>query len=389
MNKSRLVSVLLLLVLILSVNLIGLASDLPFENYKQGLKALEYHQWDQAINYFDEIILNDLSHSDYMAKSIYLKTIMLAAETEGALELNNLFVAGEGKIPFEDKESRDKFDNFAADYQLKAKRNIDTLIGLANYLVANLPPLQMEIDKLYFGTAYNSNLKPKIREGTMISDDELQKLEEELLVKNINKYLRLTLGIKALDDYYVTTAKNRDSLHKLSKQYEVPLPLLIATNTQIEDPDKIYPNQKIYIPKITQSCVNYPAYFYYISHLSYQANHNRREDITRLVLKAYQLTNNSNELNYDYTEESKRFLAKTTDDKYEEMIKIQSKQLEIQEKEIKNIKRKYDKLLVQLQEIKTELRKENDKDKNKSKDFFEEDSEDENKYDTSNDPLDY
>ncbi len=379
MKKSSLITVILLLILLVTINTIGLASNLPFEEYKQGLKALKYQEWEQAMNYFDEIILNDLSHSNYMAKSIYLKTIILAAQTERALELNSLFLNGEEQISFEEKEVKEEFHNIAANYRLQAKRDVDTLIGLANYLVANLPPLKIDLNKLNFNRDYNENLTDKIRSGVIISDKELKRLEDYLLIKKINKYLRLTLGVKAFNNYYITTAEDGDTLHKLSKKYEVPLSLLVGVNDQIEDPDKIYPDQNIYIPKMTQSYINYPAYFYYISHLSYQANRNRKEDITRLVLKAYQLTNRSKKVDQDFTDESKELLRRTRDDKYEQMIKIQSREIETQKEEIKIIKKKYDRLLSQLQEMKTELEEKKDK-KERVR---------ENEYDLADDPLDY
>ncbi|WP_018247593.1 LysM peptidoglycan-binding domain-containing protein [Orenia marismortui] len=371
-NKSIVMSVLLVLILI--INFQVLAKDLPFEIYKQGVISFENQDWSEADHYFDEIVLNDLSYSDYLAKSIYLKTILLAAEIDKNMELKNIFSIGANEIPFKEKDRREEFALKIDNYQLDAKRKVDTLIGLANYLVANLPPLEINIDiKNNNSWDYNPEWINQIKSGSLLSEAKLEILENGILAEKVKDYLQLTLEAQSFNNLFVVKAEEGDNLYYLSKKYEVPLSLLLKLNSHIENPDMIYPNERIYMPKRNYSTINYPAYFYYTSNISYQANIKRKDDISRLVVKAYQLTNGDmSDINY------KDLISEVEIKEYRDKIKMQTEQIRLQDKEIEEIKNKYNQLIKELQKVK-------DQTENKTNNPGVKDGD----YDPTKDPLDY
>jgi LysM repeat protein len=360
------------------------ASELPFEKYKEGLMSFENQDWAEADQYFDEIILEDLSYSEYLAKSLYLKTILLAAEIDRDVQLQKVFASGEKAVSFKDKELKKKLKNKTNDYELSAKRKVDTLIGLANYLLANLPPLNMEIDFINNRWDYNPEWLNTIKKGKMIPEEKLSILENGLLGERVKDYLDLTLGVDSFNNIFVVNAEKGDNLYYLAKEYNVPLDLLLKMNKHIENPDLIYPNEKIYVPKRSSYAVNYPAYFYYISNISYQANKERKEDITRLVFRAYQLT--SEKSHVPYPEDYEIFMEGIEIQDYQQKVTAQAKEIKTQDQKINEIEAKYNELMKELEELKSNLDK--DSKKNNSNDILLEGNNYEN-YDPAKDPLTY
>jgi len=360
------------------------ANGLPFEKYKEGLLSFENQDWSEAEQYFDEIILEDLSYSEYLAKSLYLKTILLAAQIDRDVELQKTFESGEKAVSFKDEELKEKLKNKANDYELAAKRKVDTLIGLANYLLANLPPLNMDIDFSNNRWDYNPEWIDTIKAGKMISEDRLNIIEKGLLGEKVKDYLDLTLGVDSFNDIFVVTAEQGDNLYYLAKKYDVSLDLLLNLNKHIENPNLIYPNEKIYIPKQSSFAINYPAYFYYVSNISYQANKERKEDITRLVFRAYQLT--SEQSNIPYPKDYENFMEGIEIQDYQRKVTAQAKEIESQDKKINEMEAKYNELMKELEELKSNLDDDNNKKKNNDDLLEDSDYED---YNPAEDPLTY
>ncbi|WP_035571290.1 LysM peptidoglycan-binding domain-containing protein [Halonatronum saccharophilum] len=352
MRRVIVSSFILTLVFLLGVNSVGFANDLPFENYKLGVDAFERGDWVEAERHFDRVIMRDLSHSDYLSKSIYFKTVILAAQIERDLKLEEAFIIGEGELPFDQREKREEFKNLAQNYRRDSQRKVDTLIGLNNHLLNNLPPLNIEIDNVRNRYRYDSGLISDIQNGIMVDDNGIRELEEGILAENISKYLDLTLGVDSFDNIFLTSAREGDSLYYLAQKYEVPLRLLIDLNTHIRNPNLIYPDQKVYIPRVNSSTINYPSYFYYISDIAYQANPRRRDDITKLVFKAYQLTNDSKVNNL--TVDPVRLIEEFEISEYSEQLRMQEKKIGSQREEIGRIKNMYQKLIKELQGLKEE-----------------------------------
>ncbi|PRX31056.1 LysM domain-containing protein [Orenia metallireducens] len=377
----------IVIVLVISIvfsSSIIFANGLPFEKYKEGLISFENQDWSEAEQYFDEIILEDLSYSEYLAKSLYLKTILLAAKIDRDVELQKVFTSGEKAVSFKEGELKNDLKNKANDYKLSAKRQVDTLIGLANYLLTNLPPLNLDIDFINNRWDYDPEWIDTIKEGNMISEERLNVLENGILAERVKDYLDLTLGASSFNNIFVITAERGDNLYYLSKEYNVPLDLLLDLNKHIEDPNLIYPNEKIYIPKRSTLAINYPAYFYYISNISYQANKERKEDITRLVFRAYQLTSDKSHI--PYPKDYEIFMEGIEVQDYQQKVTAQAKEIRTQDQKINEMEAKYNELMKELQQLKSSLDKENNK-RNSNNDFLEDSDYEE--YNPSEDPLTY
>ncbi|GAB6098701.1 hypothetical protein JCM16358_05800 [Halanaerocella petrolearia] len=385
MKKSKIIVLSLLVISLLGFNSVVVANNLPFENYKLAVKSFEAKDWESTKHYLDKVILNDLSYSNYLAKSIYLKTILLAAEVERDLQLKKAFKAGREQVPLSQQEKREEFKNQFKDYQLKAERKVDTLVGLANYLVSNLPPLEVNLGYQYGVGSYNPAQLSEIKKGVMPQQQPLEQLEEDLLAKKINEYLKMSLKLKGFNDISVVRADKGDNLYKLSKEYNIPFYLLLSANNHLSNPDNIYPGQKIYIPQLNNTYIDYPAYFYYLSQLSYEVNPKRREDITRLVVKAYQLTNQGNK---SIDQEARDLTNEMNVDQYNNRFKAQSKLIARQNKELKELRKKYNKLLEELQRLKSNLN-EDEESKNENKSSYFTEDEEKNNNNLNKDPLKY
>ncbi|GAB6136969.1 LysM peptidoglycan-binding domain-containing protein [Halanaerobaculum tunisiense] len=384
-NWPQIVLVSALFVCLIGFISVANANRLPFENYKLAVQSFENKNLDQAKSYLDEVILKDFSSSNYLAKSIYLKSIILVSEINKDLKLNETFKQGREQIPISQEEKRQQFKMQAKDYQLQAERKVDTLIGLANYLVSNLPPLELNLDYPSQVGNYNPAKVTDIKQGTSPKQDNLEKLEEDLLSKQINRYLQLSLGLKGFGNVSVIRANKGDNLYKLAKQYNVPFHMILSANDQLTDPDELYPGEKIYIPQVDNAYLDYPAYFYYLSQLSYQVNPSRKEDIMRLVTKAYQLTNQQNE-SVD-KKDTKQLTNKINLEEYDRTIEEQSSLIAKQQQELQELKKKYDQLLQRLKELKSEEDEENEEDSDPETTILEEDTADE--YNVEQGPLDY
>lgn len=354
---------------------VGFARSLAFENYKQAVMAFESQDWPQAKQHLDQVILNDLSYSDYLAKSIYLKSLLLAAEIERDIKLKEAFKAGEEELDFAQEELREEFKVQADNYQLQAKRRVDTLLGLANYLAANLPPVEIDIDLPHNRRSYDQQTLERIKSGEVVAEESLKELEERVLAQGVYDYLNLTVGTKTdiFDNKFVIRAEEGDSLFSLARKYDIPLQLLVGVNNQLQNPNRIYPGQRIYIPQVENYYINYPAYFYYLSHVSYQANQRRREEISELVEKAYQLTSKDDEPRLD--EESKGLAALMRLDEYEARIVEKRKTIE-------ELEGNYQFLLHEVEELRANLNEDETEDK-------QEKNQRENDFDPTQGSLDY
>ncbi len=350
-KKISLISLFIIALLIVSSSPL-LARDLAVENYKLAVRSLEAREWEEAQHYLDEVILDDLSQSEFFAKAIYLKSVLLAAKTERNIKLAEQFSVGEERIGIDNREQQKEFKLKAENYKRKARQNVDTIIGLANYLVANLPPLQVNLDYLYKNSGYNQTVLSTIESGTVPAEEKLAQLESDLMAKQINKYLQLTLSVKEFNNLSVIRAREGDNLYDLAEAYEVPFYLMLSANSHIEDPNKIYPGEKIYVPQVTSSYVSYPPYFYYLSQLAYAANPERKQDIMRLVEKAYQLTNAEEATSEEYVrKKSKELGSEMEQEDYKQRLQNQEEKIETQQKELKELRDKYDKLLSKLQKL--------------------------------------
>lgn len=76
---------------------------------------------------------------------------------------------------------------------------------------------------------------------------------KKILIAAVAVLMVLGLGISqnaSAQTQTTYTVKSGDTLWKISKRFQVGLSELIETNPQIENPDLIYPGEKIKIPKI-------------------------------------------------------------------------------------------------------------------------------------------
>ncbi len=382
--KIKKVTTAMIIIFLLITNIsVAFSRDLAMENYRQGILAFETQDWSEARYYFDEVIMNDFQYSEYRAKSIYLKTILLAAEIDKNLELSQAFMLGEERVEFTNKELIKEFSLKKQNYQLQAEQKVDTLIGLANYLVNNLQPLNLNLEIHNINSNPNYSIVNKIKAGNQISNKDLDYLEEIIFLEKVNKYLSLTLNGESFNNLFVVRAEEGDNLYYLAQKYNVPLQLLIDVNNHIKNPDRIYPTEKVYIPRVDAYFINYPAYFYYLAETSYRANPSRNEDISRLVFKAYQLTsaNDSSVNGSNYTQLDEDIKN------YQEKINLQAEQLKVQEEDLEKVRNKYNQLIAELKEIKEVL--ENKKENKKENSFYDFDNSEDIKYNPDQDSLDY
>ncbi|MCK8817412.1 LysM peptidoglycan-binding domain-containing protein [Natroniella sulfidigena] len=375
MSRNKKVIIVLVLLISLMMTKVGHARNLAFENYKQAVMAFESQDWSQAKQHLDQVILNDLAYSDYMAKSVYLKSLLLAAEIERDIKLKEAFIAGEEKLDFAQEDLREKFKMQADNYQLQAKRKVDTLLGLANYLAINLPPVEIDIDLPHNRRGYDQQVLEEIESGEEVAEDNLKELEERILMQGVYDYLNLTVGTKTdiFDNNFVIRAEEGDSLFSLAREHNIPLQLLVEVNNHLQNPNRIYPEQKIYIPQVENYYINYPAYFYYLSYVSYQANQRRKEEISELVEKAYQLT--AKDDGPSLGEESKGLVALMRLDEYEQRITEKTKTIE-------ELESNYQFLLQEVEELTLNLNEEELEDEKEEK-------EEESDFDPTQEPLDY
>ena len=382
--KNKIATVLVVLIMLMFINSnLEAANNSAFQNYKLAVKYLKQQDLDQAKQYLDQIVLDDLPYSEYLAKAIYLKTILLTAEIKSDLEVKEYILKGQETIPLEEKDKRETFKMEADSFNLKAKRKVDTLLGLTNYLLANLPPVEININQIPNVGQANINVVNQITNGDIPADEKLNTLERDLTLKNINQYLESTLGVKEFNNLFVIKAQEGDTLSDLAVDYNLPVSLLVEVNSHIENPDLILPGQKIYIPRVSSSYINYPSYFYYLSTVAYQANKERTQEINRLVVSAYQLTDQKNNINIDYQKKSKE-LAKTMElTQYKNRLENQAEKIDSQDRQLKRLKEKYNKLLEELNKIKEDEKEESNQ---QSLQLEEETNSD---YNPDEDPLSY
>jgi LysM repeat protein len=362
-----------------------LANQVGFQNYKIAVKSLEARDWEQARNHLDEVILNDLANSEFTAKAVYLKTILLAAEINRDLELKNHFKEGKNRLQVTQEDRREEFELKIKNYQQTVERKIDTLIGLTNYLVANTPPLDIKLDYLHNPSSYDQDLISNIKAGQVPTEDELSQLETDLLSREVNNYLQLTLDVKGFNNLSTIQARSGDTIYDLAQEYEIPFYLMLNANTHIENPDEIYPGEKIYLPKLSSAHVSYPAYFYYLSRLAYSGNSGRKEDITRLVEKAYQLTNAEDKTTDEYIKgETDQLSEEMKLERYREQVAEQEERIKKQQEDLQELQDKYQQLLTELDKVTEE--EESQPSEEDSGGFLEEETED---YNPEKDPMDY
>nr|WP_282580179.1 LysM peptidoglycan-binding domain-containing protein [Natroniella sulfidigena] len=194
-------------------------------------------------------------------------------------------------------------------------------------------------------------------------------------MQGVYDYLNLTVGTKTdiFDNNFVIRAEEGDSLFSLAREHNIPLQLLVEVNNHLQNPNRIYPEQKIYIPQVENYYINYPAYFYYLSYVSYQANQRRKEEISELVEKAYQLT--AKDDGPSLGEESKGLVALMRLDEYEQRITEKTKTIE-------ELESNYQFLLQEVEELTLNLNEEELEDEKEEK-------EEESDFDPTQEPLDY
>ena len=352
MRKEITVILILLVMSVFITSQAEAATNSAFQNYKLAVQSLQAKDLDQTEEYLDRIVLADLPYSEYLAKAIYLKTILITSEVKSDLKIKDYIAEGETKIPLTNEDKRERFNKEADSYELEAKRKVDTLLGLSNYLLANLPPVEFDMRRIPNIGQPNVNTIEEISSGNLPSQEMVNTLQRDLTLENINKYLNLTLGVKKFNNLFVIKAQNRDTLSHIAQNYNLPVSLLIQVNSQIEDPDLIYPGQKIYIPRVNSSHINYPSYFYYISVASYEANKERKEEINRLVVSAYQLTEQKDNIDVDYKSKAKELSETMEVTEYKEQLEEQDEKIDDQSQKLKELKRKYNELLNQLEQLK-------------------------------------
>ena len=363
------------------------ANNNAFENYRLAVQALQRQDLQQAKQYLDQIVLDDLPYSQYLAKAIYLKSIIMTAEIKSDIKLKNYIIEGQKEIPLAEKMKRDEFKTEAEGYGLEAKRKVDTLLGLSNYLLANLPPVELDIRKVPAVGQPNANTIQQISTGELPTQAQLNSLQRDLTLQHINRYLNLTLGVQEFNNLFVIKVKEHDTLSNIAANYDLPVSLLIEVNNQIENPNLIYPGQKVYIPRVNSSHINYPSYFYYLSVAAYEANKERKQEINRLVVNAYQLTDQKNSVDLNYKSKAKE-LAKTMElTQYKKQLAEQNEKIDSQSRKLKLLKDKYNTLLDKLEKLKET--KEDDDEQESSEEGIQLDNESQSDYNPEEDPLTY
>ncbi|MFO7819081.1 MAG: LysM peptidoglycan-binding domain-containing protein [Halanaerobacter sp.] len=354
MQKEITVVLILLIMSVFITSQVQAVNNSAFQNYKLAVQSLQAKDLEQAEEYLDKIVLADLPYSEYLAKAIYLKTILITSEVKSDLKIKDYISEGETKIPLENEEKRERFSQEKDSYELEAKRKIDTLLGLSNYLLSNLPPVEFDFERIPDIGQANTNTIEEISSGDLPDQEMLNTLQRDLTLQNFNQYLDLTLGVKEFNNLFVIKAQKRDTLSKIAENYDLPVSLLMEVNSQIEDPNMIHPGQKIYIPRVNSSHINYPSYFYHISVASYEANKERKEEINRLVVSAYQLTEEKDNMDFDYKSKAKELSESMETREYKEQLKKQSEKIDNQNQELKELRGKYNELLDQLEKLQDE-----------------------------------
>ncbi len=351
-KKILILAVLIFAIFFVSSNIFAY-NNLPFEDYRLALRSIEDSNWEQAHNYLDRVITRDYARSNYLAKSIYLKTILLTAELDRDLRLKDAFSTGKEGLDLEEEELRAEYAELVQSYEQDAKRRVDTLIGLANYLLANLPPVEVELSKMTFGSGYNEGDLEAIKSGELIAESNLRELEQTLFADEVGNYLTSTLGMQSdvFDNVYTIRAREGDNLSQISNQYDVPLTLMIRINDHIRNPDRIHPGERIYIPRATNSYIDYPAYFYYLSHLAYQANDERRDDVMRMVAQAYQLTASREQVDAEMS----ALIHEMEADNYRAHVEESTEYIAEQDQELEELTQKYESLLEEIASLREEL----------------------------------
>ncbi|MGM0369651.1 MAG: LysM peptidoglycan-binding domain-containing protein [Bacillota bacterium] len=381
--KKNIAVVLTCLIMLVFISFsVEAANNSAFQNYRLAISSLKQKNLDETKQYLDQIVLDDLSYSEYLAKAIYLKSILLTSEIKSDLEIKEHILEGQKKIPLEDQDKREELKQEADSYNLAAQRKVDTLLGLANYLLSNLPPIELDMTTIPDVGQPNVNIMEQIEQGDLASEEQLNTLQRDLTLKKMNQYLNLTLGVKEFNNLFVIKAKQGDTLLDLADNYELPVSLLIEVNNHIDNPNLIYPGQKIYIPRVNSSNINYPSYFYYLSTVSYSANKERKEEINRLVVSAYQLTDNKNRHSVNYKEKAEELAEKMEVTEYQKRLEEQSDKIDSQNNQLEEIKEKYDQLLEELSNLKED-------DENQSSESGLQLDEDGPNYNPDEDPLTY
>ncbi|MGM0502538.1 MAG: LysM peptidoglycan-binding domain-containing protein [Bacillota bacterium] len=385
-NKIAIILIVLMMVSFISSN-IATANNTDFQNYSLAVKYLKQQDLDRAKQYLDQIVLDSLPYSEYLAKAIYLKTILVTAEIKSDLMVKDYILEGTEKIALEEENKRDEFKTKADSYELEAKRKVDTLLGLANYLLANLPPVEIETNKISNVGQPNADVVDQIKSGSLPAEEKMNSLERDLTLKNINKYLEYTLGVKEFNNLFVIKAEQGDTLSEIAANYGLPVSLLIQVNDHIENPNLILPGEKVYVPRVNSSHINYPSYFYYLSVASYEANKERQQEINKLVASAYQLTDQKNNANIDYQEKSKELAESMQNTQYKNRLQEQTEKIENQNRQLEQLKEKYDKLMEQLNKLKKE--QEEEEENQESNDPLDLDDNSNSDYNTDEDSLTY
>ena len=363
-------------------------TNTAFQNYRLAVQSLQQKNLEEAEQYLDQIVMDDLSYSEYLAKAIYLKSIILTAEVKSNLKIEEYILEGRKKLDLDKKLKRDELQTEAESYALESKRKVDTLLGLVNYLLANLPPVEFDIRKISDIGQPSSDIINQISMGDLPEDSIINSLQRDLTLQNINRYLDLTLGVEEFNNLFVIKAKKHDNLSNIANNYDLPVSLLIEVNSHIDNPNLIYPGQKIYVPRVNNSHINYPSYFYYISTTAYEANKERKPEINRLVTQAYQLTNQKNNVDFDYKSKAKE-LSKTMErEQYKIQLEKQAEKIDNQNRKLNQLKQKYNTLLDKLEKLKENEKKDNEQQYSEEGIQLNNDSEDSN-YNPEEDPLTY
>ena len=365
--RKKIVIILILLIMSAFINSqIEAATNTAFQNYSLAVQSLKQKDLQQAKQYLDQIVLEDLPYSEYLAKAIYLKSVLVTAEVKSDLKIKDYISEGQKKIALANQDKRERFKTEADSYGLEAKRKVDTLLGLTNYLLANLPPVEFDINQIPDVGQPNANTVEKISTGNLPTEAELNSLQRDLTLQHINQYLNLTLGVKEFNNLFVIKAKKGDTLSNLAANYNLPVSLLIEVNSHVEEPNLIYPGQKIYIPRVNSSYINYPSYFYYISVASYEANKERKQEINRLVVSAYELTDQKNNVDIDYKSKTEELAKSMEVTEYKEQLEKQSEKIDNQNRKLKQLKRKYNELLDKLEQLKEKQNEDSEQEQEQS-----------------------
>ncbi|MBM7555877.1 LysM peptidoglycan-binding domain-containing protein [Halanaerobacter jeridensis] len=389
MLKKITVILILLIMSVFITSQVEAATNTALQNYSLAVQSLQQKDLQQTKQYLDQILLDDLPYSEYLAKAIYLKSILITAELKSNLEIKEYISEGQKALPLTNQDRREQFKTEADSYGLEAKRKVDTLLGLTNYLLANLPPVEFDINQIPDVGQPNANTVEQISSGDLPAQAKLNSLQRDLTLQHINQYLNLTLGVKEFNNLFVIKAKKRDTLSDIASNYNLPVSLLIEVNSHIENPNLIYPGQKIYIPRVNSSYINYPSYFYYISVAAYEANKERKKEINRLVVSAYQLTDQKDNLNVDYKSKAKELAKNIEVTEYKERLEQQSEKIDDQTRKLKQLKRKYNDLLDKINKLQEETEEQEEEEQEQGTEGIQLEEDSNTDYNPDDDTLTY